>query len=251
MTPAAPRRYRATVAYDGAGYQGFQRQAPGTPTIQGAIEGALRRVAGQDITIMGAGRTDTGVHATGQVIAWDMAWRHAADDLLRAVNANLPCDIALQALEETRADFHPRFDAQSRTYQYDIDNAPVRHPLYTRTAWHVGRPLDGLAMQAAAQHLLGEHDFAAFGRPPQGENTVRTVMRAAWAHDGRTFRFTIEANAFLQRMVRSLVGTMVEVGAGSISPVTFADILASADRARAAAPAPPHGLCLVSVHYLE
>src|SRR5690606_30539499 len=107
MTPAAPRRYRATVAYDGAGYQGFQRQAPGTPTIQGAIEGALRRVAGQDITIMGAGRTDTGVHATGQVIAWDMAWRHAADDLLRAVNANLPCDIALQALEETRADFHP------------------------------------------------------------------------------------------------------------------------------------------------
>ncbi len=248
------RRYRAIVAYDGTDYYGFQRQAAGSGgarTIQGALEEALRFVTGQDVTIMGAGRTDTGVHATGQVIAWDVDWRHSAPDLLRALNANLPRDIALQTIDETRADFHPRFDALSRTYQYHIYNAPVRHPLHLHTAWHVSRPLELAALQAAAAYLPGEHDFAAFGRPPQGENTVRVVKRAEWDRAGNTFVFTIEANAFLQRMVRSLVGAMVEVGAGSRSPVAFADILASADRSRAGPLAPPHGLCLVSVQYLE
>lgn len=246
------RRYRAVVAYDGTNYFGFQRQEGGhTPTIQGALEDALRSVTGQDITVVGAGRTDTGVHATGQVIAWDVEWRHSADDLLRALNANLPRDIALQTIAEARAEFHPRFDAQSRTYQYQIYNAPVRHPLYERTAWHIGRPLDLAAMQAAARHLIGEHDFAAFGQPPQGSNTVRVVRRATWERDGARYTFTIEANAFLQRMVRSIVGTMVEVGGGALSPDAFTDILAAADRGRAGATAPPQGLCLVSVQYGE
>ena len=243
------RRYRATVAYDGTAYQGFQRQAEGKPTVQGAIEDALWAIGGEHLTIMGAARTDTGVHAAGQVIAWDMLWRHGAQDLLRALNAALPRDIALQSVEETHAGFHPRYDAHSRIYQYSIYNAPVRHPLYARATWHVGRPLALPAMQAAAQLLWGEHDFAAFGKPPQGENTVRVVHRAGWERRENTLVFTIEANAFLQRMVRSVVGTMVAVGAGSLSPEAFADILTSADRARAGQTAPPHGLCLCSVQY--
>jgi tRNA pseudouridine38-40 synthase len=245
------RRYRAVVAYDGTGYHGFQRQTDGVRTVQGALEDAVHSVTGQEVNVIGAGRTDTGVHAIGQVVAWQAVWGHSSQDLLRALNANLPRDIALQTIEEARADFHPRYNATSRTYQYHIYNAPVRHPRYERTAWHVGRPLDVSAMQAAARSLAGEHDFAAFGQPPQGENSVRVVRQVDWTQTGAMLCFAIEANAFLQRMARSIVGTMVEVGDGSLSPEAFAAILASADRSRAGTTAPPHGLCLVDVKYLE
>ncbi|MBN1285111.1 MAG: tRNA pseudouridine(38-40) synthase TruA [Anaerolineae bacterium] len=248
-----PVRYRAVVAYDGTHYCGFQRQAGDRPTIQGAIEAALQAVTGEHVNITGAGRTDAGVHAHHQVIAWQVAWRHGVEDLQRALNANLPQDIALQAVSTVHADFHPRFDAVSRTYQYQIYNAAVRHPLYARTAWHVVRPLDMAAMQAAAHHLEGTHDFAAFGRPthPASDNTVRTVYRARWERRGAQLTFTIEANAFLQRMVRSIAGSLVKVGGGSLSPEAFADILAAADRARAGDTAPPHGLSLINVKYAE
>lgn len=246
-----PRRYRAVVAYDGANYHGFQRQEGDIPTIQRALEAALQSVTGQNVNIIGAGRTDTGVHASHQVVAWDANWRHRPEDLRRAVNANLPRDIAVQRVEVARVDFHPRYDALSRTYQYQIYNAAVRHPLYARTAWHITRPLAVPAMQLAARYLHGEHDFATFGRPPQGDNTVRVVHRASWAKHGALVVLAIEANAFLQRMVRSLVGTMVEVGAGSLSPGAFADALAAADRARAGTTAPSHGLCLTDVKYVE
>lgn len=246
-------RYRAIVAYDGTEYYGFQRQAGDTPTIQGAIEAALWTITGKHIKITGAGRTDSGVHAHHQVIAFDVTWRHDTEDLQRATNANLPRDIALQKLSVAYADFHPRFDAVSRIYQYRIYNSAVRHPFYERTAWHVAQPLDLAAMQAAARHLVGEHDFATFGRPthPASTNTVRAVHQSAWAYDRTELVFTIEANAFLQRMVRSIVGTLVKVGRGSLSPETFANHLAAADRARAGDTAPPQGLSLINVKYVE
>ena len=130
-------RYRATLAYDGTAYAGFQRQAAGTPTIQGALEAAIERVCRQTVTVLGAGRTDAGVHASGQVIAFDVDWRHAASDLLRALNANLPTDIALQSIALAEAGFHPRFSARSRTYVYRFYPRRVRQPLWDRQAWFV------------------------------------------------------------------------------------------------------------------
>jgi tRNA pseudouridine38-40 synthase len=250
-TPPAARRWRAVVAYDGTDYHGFQRQAGDTPTIQRALEQALRSVTGQHINITGAGRTDAGVHANRQVISWEQAWRHGPDALLRAVNTHLPGDIALQHVAEARADFHPRYDAASRTYRYRLYNAPVRDPLSARGAWHVARPLDVPAMQVASRYLPGEHDFATFGQPPQGENTVRVVHRAYWNRRGAYLAFTIEANAFLQHMVRSLVGTLVQVGANALSPEAFAAALAAEDRSHAGPTAPPHGLYLIDVTYVE
>ncbi len=170
-------RYRAVVAYDGTAYYGYQRQGGGTPTVQGAIETAIAQVTGEPATVSAAGRTDTGVHATGQVIAFDVAWKHAPEALWRAINANLPHDIALLSLSMADPEFHPRYDARSRMYEYVLYVAPARQPLLDRYAWHVPvrEPLDVNAMQAAAGVLVGTHDFAAFGQPPQGENTVREV----------------------------------------------------------------------------
>lgn len=250
---AATRRYRAVLAYAGTAYQGFQRQAAGTPTIQGAVEAALLRVTGQAVGVLGAGRTDAGVHAEGQVIAFDVRWRHEASDLLRALNANLPTDIALQSISLAERDFHPRYSARRRTYVYRLYRRPVRYPLWDRDRWWVRVSLDGAAMQQAAALLVGEHDFATFGQPPQGTNTVRRVLRSAWDcqpdASGETHTYTITGNAFLQRMVRSIVGTLVEVGRGAMAIEGFHAALVAADRDRAGPTAPPHGLTLVNVEY--
>lgn len=246
------QRYRATLAYNGTAYSGFQRQAGSTPTIQGAVENALRQVSGQHVTVIGAGRTDAGVHATGQVIAFDIHWRHEPDALLRALNANLPIDIALQDIAPAGVGFHPRFSARSRTYVYRLYQRRVRHPLWDPLAWHIPYALDAAAMQKAAGCLLGEHDFATFGTPPQGEITIRRVMHSAWAQaDGEPaiWQYTITANAFLQRMVRSIVGTLVEVGRGAIDQDAFVAAFAAADRSRSGPSAPPHGLTLAEVVY--
>lgn len=250
-------RYRAVVAYDGTDYFGFQRQAGDTPTIQGTIEAALRRVTGQDTTVIGAGRTDTGVHASGQVIAFDAAWRHGTSDLWRAINATLPASIALRSLDEAEAAFHPRFDARSRAYAYTLMFAPVRQPLWQRTTWQIttGRPPDLDAMQRAAAGLAGTHDFATFGQPPQGESTVREVLRsecrllAQPETDGVTLRYEIEANAFLYRMVRRIVGGLARVGRGELAAEDFLTAFRAADGAWPNQSAPAHGLCLIRVTY--
>ena len=207
-------RYRAVIAYDGTPYCGFQRQAGDTPTVQGTIESALARVTQQPITVLGAGRTDTGVHAAGQVIAFDAEWRHTPHDLWRALNANLPDTIAVRSLDEAPRGFHPRYDARSRTYEYTLYVAPVRHPLLGRYAWHVpaSAPLDLQAMGRAAGSLIGVHDFATFGQPTHGESTTREVMRSEFAIVTNTIsreqviRYTIEGNAFLYRMVQAGCG---------------------------------------------
>ncbi|HEC34303.1 MAG TPA: tRNA pseudouridine(38-40) synthase TruA [Chloroflexi bacterium] len=241
-------RVRAIIAYDGTDYQGFQRQANGC-TVQEVLETAVARVTGEATTVLAAGRTDAGVHAEGQVIAFDTRWRHTLEELQRALNAVLPPEVAVREMAQAALGFHPRYDAYSRHYRYTIYNWPVRSPLARRTSLHVPRRLDVGAMQAVAQLLVGEHDFAAFGRPPQGEKTVRRVLRAGWGGESPWLLFDIEANAFLYRMVRSLVGTMIQVGLGRMTVRAFDQVLALRDRAQAGPTAPPHGLCLVEVKY--
>jgi tRNA pseudouridine38-40 synthase len=242
-------RYRAVIEYDGTAYYGFQRQVPEQPTIQGQIEQALRQIAHRPVTITGAGRTDSGVHALGQVISFDLAWTHGPAALLRAINANLPPDIAILALDEAAPTFHPRYDARRRTYHYYIYNRPLRSPLRRQTSWHVVHPLNIDTMNQAAKALVGVHDFATFGQPPKGENSVRQVYLAHWQPHNEFLVFTIEANAFLYRMVRSLVGSMKAVGDGSWTVSAFVAAFQARDRRQAGDTAPPHGLYLVSITY--
>jgi tRNA pseudouridine38-40 synthase len=243
-------RYRAKLAYDGTRFHGFQRQANAAPTVQGEVEDALRNISGQHVPVIGAGRTDAGVHALGQVIAFDMTWRHSEADLRNALNANLPQDIATRHVQQADPDFHPRFDALSRRYAYRVYVSPVRDPMQRRVAWHLKSDLDVAEVQAAVRCLIGDHDFSTFGTPPQGNNSVRSVYQARWetGEDG-WHTFTITANAFLYRMVRSIVGTLVLVGRKHMTSDAFAGILASCRRNLSGAAAPPHGLTLVSVDY--
>ncbi|NDJ86820.1 MAG: tRNA pseudouridine(38-40) synthase TruA [Chloroflexi bacterium] len=244
-------RFAARLAYDGTAYFGFQRQKTGTPTIQSAVENALETVNGTPVICTGAGRTDTGVHASGQVISWEMAWEHQPDALLRAINAHLPPDIAVQAISEVGLDFHPRFDAIRRTYVYRLYSALALDPLRNRYAWHFRQSLSVGDMITAASLLIGEHDFATFGQPTQGTSTVRQAYRATLESIGDELHVTIEANAFLQRMVRSIVGTLVEVGRGKMCIAAFHQAFQAADRAQSGPSAPAHGLRLAAVDYAE
>lgn len=206
------------------------------------------------MTVIGAGRTDTGVHATGQVIAFELEWKHGERALLRAVNATLPDDIALQDIRQQEG-FHPRFDALSRLYRYRIIQSSQRQPLLRARAWHVWGDLNAEALAQAAQVLLGEHDFASFGQPPQGENTLRTVYRSEWMTEaeayGTMWTYTIEANAFLQHMVRRIVGLLVRVGQAGMTIAEFEAIFRRGRLAEAISLAPPQGLTLEAVRYNE
>jgi tRNA pseudouridine38-40 synthase len=251
------------VAYDGTDFHGFQIQQ-GVPTIQGALEAALGRLTETPVRVHGAGRTDTGVHARGQVIAAHVPWRHSVADLQRAWNAHLPRSMAVRKLQQAPGEFHPRYSAVARTYRYSVveaaDSAPRHSPLTDRFAWYVAGPVNLAAMQAAARQLLGAHDFATFGQPPVGENTVRIVEAATWQvvetnlpplgdDAGRCLIFTIRANAFLYQMVRNLVGALVAVGQGRWTVAAFEAALAARLRSQAAPPAPPQGLVLERVDF--
>lgn len=312
------RKLRAILAYDGTDFNGFQVQrstkrrstAPSTlRTVQGTLEGALAQILQKPTPLVAAGRTDSGVHAVGQVVAFRTTWDRPLADLHRALNAVLPDDVVLLDLSRVSLGFHPRYDALGRTYCYTIWNRPLRSPLLRRTALWVRQPLDLVAMQEAAALLVGRHDFATFGRAPRPAArvrplkatehdrspsarpaTVRHVFRAVWSPVGEPLaaacspvwqqralgdagpyarpggprspqhpvmdgswlgrvEFTIEANAFLYRMVRSIVGTLLQVGRGDLSISEFASALYGADRALAGPTAAPHGLCLVKVRY--
>lgn len=244
-------RYRALIEYDGTNYYGFQRQRAEFPTIQSQLESALSQLVREPVSITGAGRTDTGVHALGQVVSFTIEWRHGVNALRRALNANLPGDIALLAVEETSLTFHPRYDARRRAYRYLIYNAPTRSPLRRMHSWHIRQPLDLDLMNEAAALLLGERNFMTYGLPPQGESTVRHVYQAKWLRKEEFLEFFIEANAFLYRMVRSIVGSLVLVGMKNWRVADFADALEAGDRNRSAAAAPPQGLYLASITYDE
>jgi tRNA pseudouridine38-40 synthase len=249
-------RYRARVEYDGTDFQGFQFQARGR-TVQGELEKAIESITQTQVRILGAGRTDAGVHANGQVIAFDVSWRHPAESLHRALNAVLPRDIAVGDLTTTYPTFHPRFDAKWRRYRYTILNQPIRSPLWARIAHHVAERIDVETMGEASQRLVGSHDFAAFGKPTQGESTVRHIMQAEWfvEHprdlEGKLLIFEITANAFLYRMVRNIVGTLLRVGRGEFPHGEVSALLEARDRSASGPPVPPCGLCLIKVAYSD
>lgn len=248
---ALEHRYRAIIEYDGTDFLGYQIQAKGR-TVQGELERCIKQVTQTAVRVDGAGRTDAGVHATGQVIAFNVAWRHTLADLHRALNAVTPPDIVISRLKTTNPKFHPRFSAASRTYHYQIVNQKWPAVLQRRYAYHVSTPLDIGAMNEAAQLLVGPHNFASFGKPPQGDNTVRNVTQASWStKDNNQLIFTITANAFLYRMVRTIVETLVQVGLGRLAINDISDILTAQDLTRSAPPAPARGLCLVRVTYPE
>jgi tRNA pseudouridine38-40 synthase len=247
-------RYQVNLAYDGAEFFGFQRQARGPKqrTVQAAVEAALQQLGWQGKTILAAGRTDTGVHASGQVIAFDLDWAHSPEALRSALNAHLPPDAAVQSVRQAPADFHPRYAAVARRYRYRLFCRPVRDPLRERYAWRVWPAVDLERMQQATPALLGTHDFAAFGTPPRtGGSTVRSVIHAGWTGLADELDFEIVANAFLFRMVRRLVGFLVAIGQGLQPPEALLGCLESSPPALVQYLAPPHGLTLVEVIYRD
>jgi tRNA pseudouridine38-40 synthase len=242
-------RFKLTIAYDGVSFEGFQCQS-GKRTVQGALEEALRGLGWNGRHVLSAARTDMGVHALGQVIAFDLEWRHSPSELVRALNSALPREIACREVELVGRDFHPRFDAGRRCYQYRIYQAPVRNPLRDRFAWQVWPELDAGRMTRASRSLVGVHDFRPFGSAPRpGGNTVRRVERAEWESDDDELRFRIEADAFLFRMVRLMVGSLVRLGQGTLSEEEFQKLLREPALGRGGPAAPARGLCLMGVDY--
>jgi tRNA pseudouridine38-40 synthase len=239
-------RLLAIIEYDGTDFNGFQLQR-NKRTVQGELERALHEIAGTKIRVIGAGRTDTGVHASGQGAHFDIDWKKSTEILWRALNAVLPKDISIRSLTEVPPDFSARYYAKSRTYQYTILNQTIRSPLAERYALHVSEPLDADAMNAAAQCLIGEKDFGAFGTPPRGDSTLRVVYRAQVERRDARVIIEIEANAFLYRMVRRIVGTLLRVGKGTLSVSEFPQVIEKKKRAGEAVP--PQGLCLIVVNY--
>ncbi len=245
-------RYQVILAYDGTQFSGFQRQAQAR-TVQAVVETALKRLGWQGKSILAAGRTDTGVHAAGQVISFDLEWAHPLQALQDALNAFLPQDVAALRVWPVSPEFHPRFSALSRRYQYHIYCEPVRRPLRERYAWRVWPAITLERLQPAANLLIGTHDFAAFGTPPRtGGSTQRTVMQATWQPDPEGgLIFDVTANAFLYRMVRHLVAVQVAVAAGRLEPDAISRLLEDphAIRPERWGLAPPQGLVLVEALY--
>jgi tRNA pseudouridine38-40 synthase len=242
-------RYQVILAYDGTGFSGSQVQA-NSRTVQGELERALRKLGWSERTVIMAGRTDTGVHATGQVAAFDFDWAHPAEKLLRALNADLPPDLVIKDLTPAAADFHPRFDAASRTYRYRLICTPLRDPLKEKFLWRVWPDVDGEALKHNAGIFLGTHDFAAFGSPttPKG-TTTRTVTKTEWKRmpDGE-WQFEVTADAFLYRMVRRMVFVQVAAAQGRCSVEKVQHALSKQGRLLSGL-APAHGLTLVEVKY--
>ena len=242
-------RYQVILAYDGTEYQGFQKQARAR-TVQGVVENALWKLNWSGSSLLAAGRTDTGVHASGQVIAFDLDWGHSPSELLRALNAHLPPDVAARDIRIASPEFHPRYQAVSRCYRYHIFCEPLRSPLKERYAWRVWPVTDLTRLQAAASRLTGEHDFSAFGTPSKtGGKTIRTVSRAEWFEQGPLLVFEIVSQAFLYHMVRRLVSFQVEIGQGRHEVEQLVEHLSAPPAGLAQGLAPAQGLVLVEVHY--
>jgi tRNA pseudouridine38-40 synthase len=249
---------KITLAYDGTRFVGWQRQADGE-SIQGLLESALARLEGAPVTAHGAGRTDAGVHAVGQVASATVSFSHDPATVFRSLNAQLPADVRVLAVDEAAPGFHARFSARRKTYRYQIAQAPTASPFERAFAWHVPEPLDVPAMDTAAAALVGTHDFAAFhstGSP--AATTVRTIMRSEWRRQATGFAgvgqecllvYEVSGDGFLRHMVRTVVGTLVEVGRGWRPSSSVGELLEGGTRAAAGPTAPAHGLFLVQVEY--
>jgi tRNA pseudouridine38-40 synthase len=246
------RRIRITIAYDGTEFHGWQVQ-PGLPTIQGAIEQVVAAIEGGQVTVYGSGRTDAGVHALAQVAAFSLENRIPAENLRRAMNRLLPRSIRVLAAEEVAAEFHPRFDARAKTYQYRVWREEICPPFDRLYVYHHPYPLNEEAMIAAAPLFAGEHDFTAFAASDENDDGARSKVRtvhssAAW-RDGARLLYQVRGSGFLKHMVRNMVGVLLEVGKGNLSP---ADVRARLEPGCGIPPgpgAPARGLFLVGVEY--
>jgi tRNA pseudouridine38-40 synthase len=244
------RNIRLLMEYDGTNYQGWQVQPKGQ-TVQGVIEEKLALITGETVHLIGSGRTDSGVHAFGQVANFKTKSQLPVYSIQRALNSLLPPDIVIQQAEEIEEGFHARKESKSKVYEYRILNRDLRSAFHHKYAWHLPQALDLKKMREATRILIGEHDFSSFrsvGSPTR--TSIRRVIRAEWkrSRDG-LIRFEIEANGFLKQMVRALVGTLVEVGKGRINSEEFRKILNARDRKKAGPTAPAHGLFLKEVKY--
>lgn len=245
-------RYQVILAYDGAGFTGSQRQA-NSRTVQGELEKALHQIGWTGKSVIMAGRTDTGVHASGQVAAFDFnEWSHPAENLLQALNAKLPADLAVRKVGSVHAEFHPRFDALSRAYRYRLFCEPIRDPLREKAAWRLWPKPDGDALNQTAAIFLGTHDFAAFGSPTTEKGTTtRMVTNSEWRRKPNgEWQFEVRADAFLYRMVRRLVFVQVAVAQGrcSVEDIRLA-LNTGQGRKLPSGLAPAHGLSLIDVEY--
>ncbi len=250
--PVARRTLKLTIAYDGTPFVGWQRQARGA-SIQGLIEDALRPIEGGPVAVHGAGRTDAGVHALGQVASFNFTASIEPARLRRALNTILPFEVRVLDAEEMPGDFHARFSAKGKVYEYRIDDASIASPFLRRYTWHVTPALDVDAMEVAAGALRGTHDFAAFqGSRTNVHSTERTIHRLEWSRGPGPrdpLVMEVEGNGFLRHMVRNIAGTLVGIGHGKWPPGEIDRILASRERAKAGATAPPQGLFLKRVLY--
>ncbi|MBI5545742.1 MAG: tRNA pseudouridine(38-40) synthase TruA [Deltaproteobacteria bacterium] len=245
------RTLKLTLEYDGTGYVGWQVQ-PNGPSIQAELERSLSKLLQEPVKVTGAGRTDAGVHARGQVASLRTGKTLPLKAFVAGSNALLPKDIAVTEALERGEGFDARRSARGKIYLYRIVNRPTRAPLERRQAWEIFQPLDLESMARAAQMLLGRHDFSAFRASDcEARTTVREVRRLEVRRDGPLVELEIEATAFLKHMVRNIVGTLVEVGRGRRAEASVAEVLAGGDRTRAGATAPAHGLCLEKVFYEE
>jgi tRNA pseudouridine38-40 synthase len=244
------KNFKMILAYDGSRYQGWQRQKAGE-TIQQSVEERLRVILQEPVIVIASGRTDAGVHAVGQACHFRTGSRLGVDVIRKGLNALLPEDIFVKEINQVEADFHARYSAKGKVYEYRILNREDRDPLQRHYAWHIQAPLDVAAMSECLSALEGTHDFSSFRSTGSGNtNPVRTICRVGIGRgEGDFLRILFEADGFLRHMVRNIVGTVVEVGRGRIDLSGFEAILGARDRRRASSKAPPQGLFLMEVRY--
>lgn len=243
------RNIKLTVAYDGTAYHGFQRQANAL-AVQQVLEDRLKTIFGHTISMVASGRTDTGVHAYGQVINFRTTGSIPVKRIVAAASSVLPEDIIIIDAEEADSEFHARRSAKNKTYMYRIHNARLPNPFERKYAWHVTAELDVCLMDIVSRQIVGTHDFSAFrGAGSAPVNPVKTIFEARCRREDQQVTFTFTGSGFLYHMVRNLVGTIVEIGAGRRLPETLLQILDSRDRRNAGATAPAHGLYLMHVQY--
>lgn len=240
---------RLVIEYLGTPYHGWQRQ-PRLPTVQGAIEDCITKISGDKTTLTAAGRTDAGVHALDQVANFKTSSKLKPESWKNALNALLPSDIVILKAQEVSETFHARRAARSKIYQYRILNRKTRSAIHHATAWHIPIALRLTAIRVAARPLVGLHDFTSFcGKPTVGRNALTQIFRLSIERRQDLILITVSGRSFLQYMVRNIVGTLVQVGLGKLSPRQSAEILEARDRRQAGPTAPPHGLFLLQVKY--
>ena len=245
------KRIKLVVAYDGTDYHGWQVQNNAL-AVESVLSEALEKLLGEPIQLIGASRTDAGVHALGNVAVFDTVTKIPSDKICYAVNQWLPADIRVMHSEEVALDFHPRYTVSRKRYEYTIENAPINFPINSRYAYFVHHNLDIDRMRTACTHMLGEHDFQCFcSAGSQVKTTVRTIYKLDLVKSNRIITIGIEGNGFLYNMVRIIAGTLIDVGKGFIEPEQIPEIIRSRNRRNAGPTAPAHGLKLVEIKYEE